>query len=170
MRRFLSLTLGTAFFCVATLPAQNPTVRWNTIVDSLGIGESPAPAVRIFLDQRFLRYGEPVRVGFRVEEEAFVVIARVDGAGNLTVMHPSGRRGVASVSAGEDHFIRSARFGTRASFVARERPGSSGYVFALASHEPLDLSRLTQRDFSALGPLTVHMDCDGMGVAEASYA
>lgn len=115
------------------------------------LGEEPKdpPTVRVWLDQRIYRAGEAVRVGYRVEEDAFVVVARVDFDGNLTVLHPSGRNRVTTVSGGNDHFIRSARMGARATFVANERFGSTGYVFAIASRFPLDVSRLSQRDFSA---------------------
>ena len=37
-------------------------------------------------------------------------------------------------------------------------------------HELLEAALTGDGDFAALGPLTVHVDCDGMGVTEASYA
>jgi hypothetical protein len=95
------------------------------------------------------RYGQPVRVRYRVEDDAYVVVARVDWDGNLTLLYPSGRTREALVRGGRDHAINGSRLGGRGTFVASERNGGTGYVFALASHAPFDLSRLSQRDFSS---------------------
>ncbi|MBC7896598.1 MAG: DUF4384 domain-containing protein [Cytophagaceae bacterium] len=148
MIRFVRPALGLAVLMATALPAQN-TVRWNDLMASLDEVSDEPPAVRVWLDQRIYRYGEPVRIGYRVEEDAFVVVGRVDFDGNLTVLYPSGKNRVTSVSGGTDNWVRSARMGTRAAFVANGRAGSTGYVFAIASRAPLDVSRLSQRDFSA---------------------
>jgi hypothetical protein len=148
MNRIVGRALGLVVAVASVVPAQQQRVRWNDVAAALDDLSDP-PAVRVWLDQRILRYGEPVRVAFRVEEDAFVVVARVDWDGNLTVLHPRGRTRATAVKGGEDVYIRSARMGTRATFVATERSGGTGYVFALASRAPLDLSRLSQRDFSS---------------------
>ena len=147
MNRFVTPAL-TVLALASALPAQQQTVRWNDVAATLDELKDP-PTVHVWLDRRLLDYGQPVRVSFRVEEDAFVVVGRVDWDGNLTVLYPSGRGRMTPVRGGEDVIVRSARMGTRATFVANERSGGTGYVFALASHAPLDLSRLSQRDFSS---------------------
>lgn len=147
MRRWgIAMVLAGAFSVPAV--AQN-TVRWNDVMRSLDDLDDAPPAVSIWLDNRVVAYGAPVRIGFRVEEDAFVVIGRVDGDGRLTVLFPAGRTRAASVKANEDNYVRSARYGSAAAFLAVERPGASGFVFALSSRTPMDLSRLTRRDFSS---------------------
>lgn len=133
-------------FAVSTAGAQN-TVQWDRLVPGAEVGFDP-PAVRVWMDQRAVGWGEPIRVGFSVEEDAFVVVARVDWQGNLTVLYPSNRNRVTLVKGGEDTYIRGARTGGAATFLAAEQPGATGYVFAIASRTPMDLSRLSIRDFS----------------------
>ena len=149
MNRFVCRGLGLVALVASALPAQNPTVRWNSSDPAFADEQDAAPAVRVWLDQRVYHAGEPVRVGFRTDEDAYVIVARVDWNGNLTVLYPSSRTRVSAAFGGRDTFVRSARLGARGTFVATERPGSTGYVFALASRYPLDLSRLTMRDFSS---------------------
>lgn len=127
-------------------PAQQ-TVRFN---DSAATDADEPPIVSVWLDHgSMFRFGEPVRVRYRVEEDAYVVVARVDWDGNLTVLHPSSRNRQSMVRGGVDHAISGRRLGGRGTFVANERNGGTGYVFAVASYTPFDLSRLSQRDFSA---------------------
>ena len=127
-------------------PAQQ-TVRFN---DSVATGVDEPPIVSVWLDHgSTFRFGEPVRVRYRVEEDAYVVVARVDWDGNLTLLHPSRRTRQSMVRGAVDHAIHSSRLGARGTFVANERNGGTGYVFAIASYTPFDLSRLSQRDFSA---------------------
>lgn len=147
MRRW-ALLAGLTVIAAAPASAQN-TVRWNDVVRSLDELGSEPPAVRLWLDKRMVMWGEGIRVGYRVDEDAFVVVARVDGEGRLTILHPSGRNRVTEVRGGADNYVRSARLGSFASFVPGDRPGNTGYVFALASRSPMDLSRLRYNDFSA---------------------
>ncbi|MGQ0647897.1 MAG: hypothetical protein ACT4P7_10020 [Gemmatimonadaceae bacterium] len=149
MKHLVGQALTLVAVLATTVPAQQQTVRWNDVIASLGEEAEAPPGVRVWLDQRILRYGEPVRVGFRVEEDAFVVVARVDWEGHLTVLHPSGKTRLTAVRGGEDVYIRGSRLGRMATFAATERRGGSGYVFALASRSPLDLSQLSLRDFSS---------------------
>jgi hypothetical protein len=135
-----------AAFTGAALPAQ--TVRWNDIASAIGEEQDP-PALTVWLERAIVPWGGNVRVNFRVEEDAYVVVARVDYTGALTVLYPSNRNRMYPVKAGVDHMVRSARLGALASFRANERPGSTGYVFALATRDPLNLTRLSNRDFSS---------------------
>jgi hypothetical protein len=142
--------LGTAFALCALVPVATPsqqTVRFN---DRAQLEQEEPPVVSVWIDDgSMFRYGQPVRVRYRVEDDAYVVVARVDWDGNLTLLYPSGRNREALVRGGRDHAITGARLGARGTFVATERNGGTGYVFALASHVPFDLSRLSQRDFSS---------------------
>jgi hypothetical protein len=130
----------------AALAAQQ-TVRFN---DAARLAPDEPPYVTVSIDGgSMFRFGEPVRVRFAVSEAAHVVVARVDWEGNLTVLHPSGRNRRTLVKGEQEHVIHGTRLGGRGTFVANERNGGTGYVFAIASHDPFDLSRLAQRDFSA---------------------
>lgn len=146
MQQFLRSAVGLSALLASTAWAQ--TTRWNDAAPALG-AESDPPIVSVWLDRQMFSLGEPVRVGFRVEEDAYVVVARVDWDGNLTVLYPRGRGYRTEATGGRDTYIPSARMGARGTFVANERSGGTGYVFALASRAPLDLSRLSQRDFSS---------------------
>lgn len=142
------------FFAAFTLCALVPvaarsqqTVRFN---DRAPDEQPEPPLVSVWIDDGSLfRYGQPVRVRYRVEEDAYVVVARVDWDGNLTLLFPSGRNRQSLVRGGRDHAITGSRVGARGTFVATERNGGTGYVFALASYEPFDLSQLSQSDFSS---------------------
>lgn len=140
--------LGALLLASAGVSAQN-TVQWNRVLPADEDIPANPPAVRVWLEQRVLGFGDPVRVGFAVDEDAFVVVAKVDSRGNLAVLFPSNRNRVTLVKAGEENYIRGARTGATASFLAVDQPGSTGYVFAIASRTPIDLSRLTIRDFSS---------------------
>ena len=145
--RGLRVVFGLGALLATPLLAQN-TVRWNDVMRSLDPLEGDPPTVKVWLDQRMAGWGDAIRVGFRVEEDAFVVVARVDSDGRLSVLFPAGRTRASEVKGGEDNFIRSNRLGG-ATFASSEYPGSTGYVFALASRTPMDLTRLRQNDFSA---------------------
>lgn len=120
------------------------TVRWNDrgmAADTI----DESPTVQLWLEgQRSYSYGQPVRVRFRVSDDAYVVVARVDANGHLTVLYPTNRRSTTEVKGGEEIEIRGRRGG--ASFYATDRMGG-GFVFAIASYDPFDLSRLGIRDF-----------------------
>jgi hypothetical protein len=141
---------GAALAVCALVPvaiAAQQTVRFN---DAVALDHDEPPLVSVWIEGgTAFRFGQPIRVRYRVEEDAYVVVARVDWDGNLTILHPAGRNRQALVRGGTDHTIHSNRLGGRGTFVANERNGGTGYVFALASYAPFDLSRLSQRDFSA---------------------
>ncbi len=123
-------------------PAVQP-LRWN---DRVMVDTAPeTPTVRLWLEgTRSYSYGAPVRVWFNVSDDAYVVVARVDANGHLTVLFPSSRTRSSEVTGGEDIQIRGRR--GAASFYATDRMGG-GFVFAMASYDPFDLSRLGIRDF-----------------------
>jgi hypothetical protein len=111
-----------------------------------------APAVSLWFERgsAALEVGEPVRVRFSVNEDAYVLVGRVDSDGRLQVLWPNNKAGRTYVRGGEEMLVRSRQYGPNVSFVAYERFGS-GFVFAISSYEPLDLSRLQPLDFERLG-------------------
>lgn len=124
--------------------ARAQTVRWNDRGVAADTTEE-APTVRLWIEgARTFSYGQPVRVWFNASDDAYVVVARVDANGHLTVLYPASRTRSAEVKGGEDIPIRGRRGGS--SFYATDRMGG-GFVFAIASYDPFDLSRLGLRDF-----------------------
>lgn len=120
------------------------TIRWNAAAAAADTVED-APAVRLWLEGSSLfSYGEPVRVWFNVDQDAYVIVARVDANGHLTLLYPSSRTMSSGVEGGRDMQVRGRR--GAASFYATDRMGG-GFVFAMASYDPFDLSRLGLRDF-----------------------
>lgn len=136
---------------LAALPvaagAQNDRVdeRWT----------DDAPAVRLYFENsRSLVFGQTARVRFRVDKDAYVMVGRIDSDGRMTILFPYSRFTRAYVKGGEETFVRSRRGGTGYSFAAYE-PWGIGFVFAIASYEPMDFSRFKTGDFaSAEGTMT----------------
>ncbi|MEO6445565.1 MAG: DUF4384 domain-containing protein [Gemmatimonadaceae bacterium] len=121
------------------------TIRWNDRGAASDL-QSDAPRVQVWLQgSRAYSYGAPVRVMFNVSEDAYVVVGRVDANGHLTVLYPDNRRRSSEARGGMDILVR-GRGVPGATFAATDRMGG-GFVFAVASFEPFDLSRLTVRDF-----------------------
>lgn len=117
--------------------------RWNE--RALDVDTLETPTISVWLEgSRTYSYGEPVRVWFSVSDDAYVVVARVDANGHLTVLFPSSRTQRAEVEAGRDIPVRGRR--GAASFYATDRTGG-GFVFAIASYDPFNLSPLGLRDF-----------------------
>lgn len=143
--RFDRLVIASSLVAAVSTAGAAQTTRWNDRIalDTLG----DAPAVRVWIDgPRVFSYGDAVRVRFMTEDDAYVIVGRVDGNGHVTVLWPSNRGRSTEVRGGEEVAIRSRNNGSFASFYATDRTGS-GYVFALASYDPFDLSRLSVRDF-----------------------
>lgn len=137
---------------LAALPLLAPgaqTVRWNDRPASPWQDQAPRVRVAIVGD-RSVALGAPVQVQFEVDEDAFVTVVRVDGNGRMTILYPGTRQVRAAVRGGQVHQVLNPRLGLQAAFVATERT-FGGYVFALASFAPLDLSGFENRDFERFG-------------------
>jgi hypothetical protein len=105
-----------------------------------------APLVRVWIEQsRVFRFGEPVRVGFQVAEDAHVIVGRVDGDGRLSILWPRTRRAATVARADREYSVTGPSAG--ASFFATDRT-PSGYVFAIASYDPLDVSQFDAGEFN----------------------
>lgn len=145
-KRVLGAALAVCAMVPAAITAQQ-TVRFN---DRAQLIEDEAPLVDVWIDgTRSFNYADPVRVRFRVEEDAYVIVARIDAEGQLTLLHPRSPRSQRIVRGGIDNSIFGSRLGARGTFLATDRTGGTGYVFAIASYTPFDLSALRQSDFSA---------------------
>lgn len=117
--------------------------RWND--RALAVDTLESPTISLWLQgTRAYTYGEPVRVWFNVSDDAYVVVARVDANGHLTVLFPASRTQRANVVGGRDTPVLGRR--GVASFYATDRMGG-GFVFAIASYDPFNLSALGMRDF-----------------------
>jgi hypothetical protein len=110
-------------------------------VDALArVGDGPRsdyPHVELWITQRdiFAR-GDPMQVWFEVATDAHVTVLRIDTDGRIRVLYP--------LEPGADDFVRGGeRYEIlppgreRAAFVVDDYPGT-GYLFALASRDPLD--------------------------------
>ncbi len=119
-------------------------VRWNALASARDTVDD-APIVKVWMEgSNLYSYGAPVRVWFNVSQDAYVIVARVDANGHLTLLYPSSRTQSSGVEGGRDIQVRGRR--GVASFYATDRMGG-GFVFAMASYDPFDLSRLALRDF-----------------------
>lgn len=124
--------------------ARAQVIRWNALASASDTLED-APIVKVWLEGTSVySYGAPVRVWFNVSQDAYVIVARVDANGHLTLLYPASRTMSTGVEGGRDIPIRGRR--GSASFYATDRVGG-GFVFAMASYDPFDLSRLALRDF-----------------------
>jgi hypothetical protein len=145
-----TLTLSGALVLTASsmLPAQSQAVRWNDRPTTSW--DDQAPQVRVYIDgNRGVGYGQPLGVRFRVSDNAFVTVVRVAGDGRMTILYPTNRNQRTAVRANQIYYARDTRLGGDMSFVATDAIG--GYVFALASYAPLDLSSFENRDFDRVG-------------------
>lgn len=102
------------------------------------------PRVTLWLDREDpYDRGDRARVYFRLEQDAYVTVVRIDTDGRIRILFP--------LEPWEDGF---ARAGKTYEVVGRDRdeafrvtdyPGV-GYVFAIASEDPFDFSRITRGD------------------------
>lgn len=120
------------------------SIKWNAAAMAADTIDD-APSVQLWLEgPHTYAYGTPVRVRFRVSEDAYVVVARVDANGHLTLLYPSSRTMSAGVEGGREIQVWGRR--QTGAFYATDRVGG-GFVFALASYDPFVLTRLGIRDF-----------------------
>lgn len=137
-----------ATLCAAPLLALGAqTTRWNDRTEERWSDEAPVVTVW-FETSRALQFGSVARVRFRADDDAYVVVGRVDGDGRMTILFPYNKTTRAHVKGGVENVVRSRRGGNAYSFAAYERWGI-GFVFAVASYEPMDLSRFQNRDFES---------------------
>ncbi|MDZ7779255.1 MAG: DUF4384 domain-containing protein [Gemmatimonadota bacterium] len=103
----------------------------------------PAPdavEARLWLDRGdevVVQRGERLRIRYRTSEDAFMAIFRIDTDGRVSLLHPSDPRDDGYVRGGRDESLVLAQ---SPFWTVRDDPGV-GYLFMVASPEPLDFSR-----------------------------
>lgn len=126
------------------LAAVSGQERWNDRPSDAWLKD--APRVRVWIDgSRSVQTGAPVRVQFDVSDDAYVVVGRVSSDGRLTILHPRNPNQRGMVGGGMTHTVFHPRTGVPFGFVVNDH--FSGYIFAVASYLPLDLTVLETRDF-----------------------
>ncbi|MGA2381993.1 MAG: DUF4384 domain-containing protein [Gemmatimonadales bacterium] len=98
--------------------------------------------------------GEPVRIYFRTERDAYVTIFRVDTDGRLRVLFPREPSEPNLAHGGETYDV--AGVDDHDAFYVDDYPGV-GYVFGVASQDPFDYGQLAENeqwDFQAAQNLT----------------
>jgi hypothetical protein len=149
MRR-APLLAGVTLLAIPVWAVSAQVQRWND--RSVDQRNYDSPTVRVAIDgPRSLGFNAPVRVRVRVSDDAYLVVGRVSAAGRLTILFPVRSTGRTFVRGGADMIVRGRQSGSFASFYANEYGGGTGYVFAIASYAPLDLSRFRSSDFDAAG-------------------
>jgi hypothetical protein len=128
----------------ASLLALSCTSAWRTAAAQGGGGQSSprerTPEVQLWVSgNNFYHRGERARVYFRTDDDAFVLVMRIDTDGRTRVLYPE--------SPLDDNFVRGGvtyrvqGYG-RESFRVDDYPGM-GYVFAVASWRKLDLGAIS---------------------------
>lgn len=120
-----------------------PNIAWNALLAADTTDDSPS--VQLWLESGpSYAYGSPVRVRFQVSDDAYVIVARVNSNGHLTLLYPSSRLTTAETEGGREVEVRGRR--GPGAFYADDRLGG-GFIFAVASYDPFVLTRLGIRDF-----------------------
>jgi hypothetical protein len=97
------------------------------------------PTVRLwFRGDNLFRHGDYPEVYFRTDEDAYVMIVRIDTDGRLEILSPSHANGHQFARAGRTYDVPGY---SRGAFRVDDDPGM-GYVFAVASWEPFNLDRI----------------------------
>ncbi len=123
--------------------------RWNDRGGSRPADD--APRINLFVDgYRGFYYGEPVPVHFQVSDDAYVLVGRVDSNGRLTILFPRSRLASSFAPGNTLVRVRGAHAGSFGAFYATD-VGRTGFVFALASYAPFDLSAFRTQDFERIG-------------------
>ncbi len=127
----------------SVLVGQEPIPRERVPIDTRSNRrpDDRTPNVRIWMDgDRVLRRGERSRAYFRTDEDAYVMIVRIDTDGQLHILYPDTPRDEGFVRAGVTY--STADRGADA-FYADNSPGM-GYVYAIASWDRFDTDVLSR--------------------------
>jgi hypothetical protein len=141
----------------ALLALASPLVAGAQVLRSADAGagwQSDAPQIRVWIDgPRAFDFGQPVPVHYWVSDDAYVIVATVNGSGRLAVLSPVTRTGRTFVHGNIERVLlgRHVPSGQGAFYASGGGVLSGGFVFAIASWQPFDLSTLENRDFDGLG-------------------
>ncbi len=133
------MTLGLlAFTSVACVSAGGVEAQRRPLPDVRGVGRPPMVSVWMGGGSVF-RQGDRAPVYFRAGRSAYVTVARIDTDGRLSVLYPAHAHQQRRVRGGQTVVVHS-RSGA---FRVNDRTGL-GYVFAIASDQPFDYSRIAR--------------------------
>lgn len=146
IRRFVLALLGVIPVASCT------TVRYVPADPTpLPVRDYREPTVELWLTTpRVVRRGTDIGVHYRTTENGYVTVARIDTDGRLRILYPHSSRSRNWVDANRIYSV-DARDGW--AFAANDMPGI-GYVFAIVSSRPLELSRYAHGsdfDYVSLG-------------------
>ncbi|MEX2466420.1 MAG: DUF4384 domain-containing protein [Gemmatimonadota bacterium] len=88
------------------------------------------------VDEPVVQRGERVRIQYHTSFDAYTAVFRIDTDGRISLLHPSTPRQTGHARGGRDHQLLLAR---SPFWTVADDPGV-GYLFLVASPEPLDLS------------------------------
>jgi hypothetical protein len=147
--RATPLFAGIALVALSGALGQAQVQRWNDRGGSRTADD--APRINLFVDgYRGFYYGEPVPVHFQVSDDAYVLVGRVDSNGRLTILFPRSRLASSFAPGNALVRVRGSRAGAFGAFYATD-VGRTGFVFAVASYAPFDLSAFRSQDFERIG-------------------
>ena len=138
------LTMASALLALTPLygtPPADSVVRFPTLpfIWEQQRSIERQPNVRLwFRGDNLFRHGDYPEVYFRTDDDAYVMIVRIDTDGRLEILSPSHADGNQLARAGRTYDVPSY---SRGAFRVDDDPGM-GYVFAVASWEPFDLRRI----------------------------
>ena len=146
----------------AALMAALPLLAAPARAGTPGRAEAAPPGIRLWTSHGDTYHrGEPVRIYFRTEHDAYVTIFRVDTDGRLRVLFPRDPGDPNLAHGGETYDVQGVS--DRDAFYVDDYPGV-GYVFGVASQDPFNYDAMTANahwDFDAVQNLTdgrVHGD------------
>jgi hypothetical protein len=129
------------------LLAGSPLANSTTDGPTPGTAPLPVAAARVAVwadrEEPYGR-GDAARVYLRTEQPSHVAVFRVNTDGRIAILFPREPWGQTWVRASRDHEVASGRGGGR-TFVVDDDPGI-GYLFAVASSEPLDFDDIARGD------------------------
>lgn len=109
--------------------------------------QGPIPGIEIWSTQEIFRGGDPLRLWVRTTEDAYIAVLHIDPDGMVHILFPHFPWETNSVRANQQTEIVDPASGPTAHALrASDYPGM-GYLFALASAQPLDFTSFAQGDY-----------------------
>lgn len=122
---------------------------------TLGTGQQ-GPGIEVWSSQELFREGEPIRVWLRTAADAYVAVLHVDPDGIVHILYPHFPWERSSAPSEREIEIVDPTSGTTPYAIrASEYPGL-GYLFAVASGEPLDFSSFVQGNYWSYQSIADH--------------
>lgn len=144
-------------------PEQTAAGHWRRIQDSVtaqSIAEQRGPRVSVHADFHTIGGLRRVDAGFRMRDDAYVLVAHVDADGRLTVVFPKTPQDDGFVEGGRNYQVPEFNAGFQSNYAfarysgnVRYRPyssrvdsydGGTGYVFVVASWRPMQFDRIVE--------------------------